>query len=172
MKVKIICDTREQSNFHILESLKKNEIDYEVKKVNYGDYEMYAPEIDYTCSLRVERKASISEIAGNLLEPKDENGLNRFARELAKAKELGIKLVIMIEENANENWYEDILKHRYRSGLKPKSLRGILMSLCSKYDVHIVGIPKEYAGSYIYNILSYHMRQELKSLKKEGVIND
>ncbi|MGL5330174.1 MAG: ERCC4 domain-containing protein [Peptostreptococcaceae bacterium] len=166
MRVKMICDTREQSNSHILDAFNKNEIDYEVRKVNFGDYEMYCPDIDYTCSLRIERKASISELAGNLLEARDENGSNRFARELAKAKDLGIKLVIMIEEEANENWYEDILKHRYRSGLKPKSLRGMLMSLCSKYDVHIVGIPKEYAGSYIFNMLSYQMRNELKKTQR------
>lgn len=171
MQVKIVCDTREKGNQEILDAFNKNEIEYEVKKVDYGDYSMYAPGIDYTCSLRIERKANISEIAGNLLEPKDENGLNRFARELAKAKELGIKLVIMIEEEANENWYEDILKHRYRSGLKPKSLRGMLFSLCSRYDVPIVGIPKEFAGSYIFNTLSYQMREELKKLKEEGVIS-
>lgn len=170
VKVKIIVDSRENVNQHITDAFEKHEVDYEVKKVEVGDYSMYVPEFDYTCKMNIERKASLSELAGNLMESRDENNHNRFERELIKAKELGIKVVIMIEEECNENWYENLINHRYRSKLNPNSFRGMLMSLSSRYDVSIVGIPKQYAGSFIFNTLAYQLREELKVLRKEGVL--
>ena len=75
------------------------------------------------------------------------------------AKEKGIKIILLIE---NPNWYEDMMRHNYRTRLKPKQFRGMLFSLCSKYDVTPVGVPREFVGSFIYNSLYYKLRDELK----------
>ena len=81
--------------------------------------------------------------------------------ELIRAKEKGIKIILLIE---NPNWYEDMMRHNYRTRLKPKQFRGMLFSLCSKYNVTPVGVPREFVGSFIYNTLYYQLRDELKGM--------
>lgn len=161
VKVNVNIDTREQQNKHILKVFKKHKIDYSIQKVDEGDYSISIPEINHTCKTIIERKASLEEISANLCEPKDENGHNRFEKELIRAKEKGIKIILLIE---NATWYEDLLNHNYRTRMNPNSFRGRILSLCSKYDVHIVGVSKEYAGSFIYNTLYYQLRDELKEM--------
>lgn len=158
VQILIKIDTREKRG-HIEKAFKKNNIDFIKEKVDYGDYALVIPELDYECSLKVELKANLEELSGNLCEKKDANYMNRFERELAKAKEAGEKLVIVIE---NENWYSDMMNHNYKTNLKPKSFRGMLLTLRAKYGVEIVGVHKDYIGSYIYNILYYQARSELR----------
>lgn len=159
MKVRINVDTREQQNKHIIKAFKKHKIDYSSQKINEGDYLICIPEINHTCKTVIERKASLEELSANLCEPKDENGYNRFERELIRAKDQGIKVILLIE---NPNYYEDMMNHRHRTRLKPNAFRGMLFSLREKYGLEIVGVPKEYSGSYIYNVLYYALREELK----------
>ena len=159
MKVKITVDSREQNIKKIIKAFKKHEIDYTVQKIDEGDYSISIPEINHTCKAIIERKASLEEISANLCEPKDENGHNRFERELIRAKEKGLKVILLIE---NPNWYEDMMRHNYRTRLKPNQFRGMLFSLCSKYNVTPVGVPSEFVGSFIYNSLYYQLRDELK----------
>ena len=161
VKVKITVDSREQNNKEIIKAFKKNKIDYTVQKIDEGDYSISIPEISHTCKAIIERKASLEEISANLCEPKDDNGYNRFERELIRAKEKGIKIILLIE---NPNWYEDMMRHNYRTRLKPKQFRGMLFSLCSKYNVTPVGVPREFVGSFIYNTLYYQLRDELKGM--------
>ena len=161
MKIRIHIDTRENQNKHIIKAFKKHEIDYTVQKIDEGDYSISIPEINHTCKAIIESKASLEEISANLCDPKDDNGYNRFERELIRAKEKGIKIILLIE---NPNWYEDMMRHNYRTRLKPKQFRGMLFSLCSKYNVTPVGVPREFVGSFIDNTLYYQLRDELKGM--------
>lgn len=166
MKVQIICDTREQKNNHIIKAFKKHDISFITEKLDIGDYAMFIPDTNHKCKTVYERKASLEELSANLCEPKDHNNHNRFERELIRAKEQGIKVVLCIE---NPNWYEDLMNWRYRTKLKPKAFRGMLLSLASRYDLKVVGVSKEYIGSFIYNTLYYELREELKG---ENLTND
>lgn len=163
MKVQMICDTREQKNIHIIKAFKKHGIDFVTQKLDIGDYAMTIPDLNHTCKTVYERKASLEELSANLCEPKDANNHNRFERELIKAKENGIQVVICIE---NPDWYEDLVNWRYRTKLKPKAFRGMLLSLCSRYNLKIVGVSKEYIGSFMYNTLYYELRESLKNMEE------
>ena len=159
VKIKITVDSREQNNKEIIKAFKKHKINYSIQKIDEGDYSISIPEINHTCKTVIKRKASLEELSANLCETKDENGHNEFERELIRAKNNEIKVVLLIE---NPNWYEDMMRHNYRTRLKPNQFRGMLFSLCSKYDVTPVGVPREFVGSFIYNSLYYKLRNELK----------
>lgn len=110
----ILVDTREQSNKKILEYFDKHNIKYKQRALNTGDYSfmveaceelhMYT-DLWYVDELCIERKNSIDELAGNLLE-KDE----RFLKELNRMKNIK-QNYILIENNS----LKDIIHHNYQS---------------------------------------------------------
>lgn len=95
-KEKIICDTREQKNQHILKYFEKKNIEYETKKVDEGDYKLEGK--DTIC---IERKGNLNEIMANITQA-------RFKRELERAKQKGVKLVVLIENSSDINSIDDI----------------------------------------------------------------
>lgn len=94
--MKIICDTREQKNQHILKYFQKNNIEYKIKKVDEGDYKIEGQ--DNIC---IERKATLQEITSNIIQP-------RFKRELERSKEKKIHLVVLIENSSDINSIDEI----------------------------------------------------------------
>ena len=118
-KYKIVVDSREKVNKHILNSFEKG-FEYKVshhdmyrgKKSKIGDpIEYYIQEKglkvgDYTIAVQlpnkevinfkdkvvIERKADLNELCCNLFDKKDEEGKTRLERELERAKEQGIKV--------------------------------------------------------------------------------
>ena len=95
-KEKIICDTREQKNQHILKYFEKKNIEYETKKVDEGDYKLEGK--DTIC---IERKGNLNEIMANITQA-------RFKRELERSKQKGVKLIVLIENSSNINSIDEI----------------------------------------------------------------
>lgn len=162
MDYTIIVDTREQKT-HITKAFKKNNIDFEKRKINTGDY---AVEVEgELLPIRIERKFCIDEIVGNLLEKKGDFHKNRFMRELDRIEAEKIEKFIILIEDAN--FYKTIMEHKYRSKANPLSIRGLLLSLEAKYpQIQIVGIEREYAASYINSIFKYYVKEHLKKEKE------
>jgi hypothetical protein len=79
--MKIFVDTREQTPLNFGE-------ESQVKKLIVGDY---CPDENFFCNLFVERK-SLYDLAGTLTK-----GIERFAKEVERAAELGIYLVVVTE---------------------------------------------------------------------------
>ena len=125
-KYKIVVDSREKVNRHILNKFeegfehKPSHHDmYRGKKSTYSDpVQYYIQEKglktgDYTIAVQlptgevinfqdkiaIERKADLNEVCCNLFDSKskDEEGLTRFERELKRAYEQGIKLHLLVE---------------------------------------------------------------------------
>lgn len=94
--MKCICDTREQKNQHILKYFDKNGIEYEIKKIDEGDYKL--EDNDTIC---IERKDNLNEIMANITQA-------RFKRELQRAKQKGIKLIVLIENSSDIHSIEEI----------------------------------------------------------------
>lgn len=159
---KIIIDTREKQIDHIIKAFEKNNIPYERKSLRTGDY-MIESDDGFIPAITIERKASIDELLQNLIDRNsldEESKVNRFHRELVRAEAQDIRVIILIE---NINWYSDVLKHNYRSKIKPSAARGLIMSLEAKYsNVIIKEIEKERAASYINSTLYYALREQLK----------
>lgn len=158
---RIVIDTREKSIDNIIKAFKKNNIKYERRALPIGDY-IIEGSSGYVPNVVIERKASIDELIGNLLDTatKDENGNNRFARELIRAKKANKKFILLIED---EKFYMNLLTGNYRSKVNPKAAKGMIMSLQAKYpNLSIMPIEKKLAGSYIHSVLYYSLREDLK----------
>lgn len=161
MKYFVVIDTREKQIDHILKAFKKNNIDYIRRTLPIGDYIIEGPR-GYVPNVVIERKASIDELVGNLLDTstKDENGNNRFIRELIRAKRANKKFILLIED---EKFYTNLLKGNYRSNMNPKAAKGMILSLESKFrNLSIVWMSKKEVASYIHSILYYSLREDLK----------
>lgn len=157
---KIICDTREKKNEHILNTFDKHKIPYTEEKLPVGDYAIQNSD-GVTPLVVIERKANIDELLQNLVDRKSHDGHNnRFIREIITAEALGYKLIILVE---NASYYSDLLKGNYRSKIKPNAAAGLILSLLAKYPhVHIAAIDPNLSASYINRILRLHLQEELK----------
>ena len=119
------------------------------------------------------RKKDLNELASNLYDSKskDENGLTRIEREFSRAKEQGIKVILLIEI---DNMHSKIMssKHfRYdkASRVSPKAFNSILRSLQARYNISIEYCEKNQSARLIHDILYYHAREYLKNV---SMIND
>lgn len=192
-KYKIVVDSREKVNKHILNSFEKG-FEYKVshhdmyrgKKSKIGDpVEYYIQEKglkvgDYTIAVQlpnkeiinfkdkivVERKADLNELCCNLFDKKDEEGFTRFERELIRAKEKGIKVYLVVETTDMHSKILSSKHFRYdkASKVSPASFNAILMALCSRYNINVWYTDKANAGRLIHDLLYYEAREYLKGL--------
>ena len=124
--------------------------------------------LNFADKVVVERKADLNELCGNLFD-RDSiiDGMNRFERELHRAKEQGIKVHLLIEQS---DMYSKMLssKHfRYDKASKvaPKSFSAMLMALVSRYNVNVWYCDKKDSARFIHDILYYEAREYLKNLE-------
>lgn len=158
---KILVDTREKRIDNIIKAFEKNNVKYERRALPIGDY-IIESSTGYVPNITIERKASIDELIANLLDKStaDENGNNRFTRELIRSKQANKKFILLIED---EKFYINMLTGNYRSRINPKAAKGLIMSLEAKYpNLSIMPIEKKLAGSYIHSVLYYSLREDLK----------
>lgn len=166
--LKIIYDTRETVNDHILEYFNKENISYKKQKLDVGDYSAIItsrPEMgiyrDLSFNVCVIRKVSIDEIAENLIEKRDYREEMKLERQLMKGKVNGIKTSMIIED---PDGLENIRNGVFRSSLNPKALMGKLSSLQDKYIQNTVFTSNENSGYHIHRILYYSVRNFLKEI--------
>lgn len=146
----IIVDTREKGHKKILEYFNKNNIDYIVSKLDYGDYKIYKNN-----NVVIDRKDNLLELAGNLCHTSEHE---RIKREIARAKEDGCKdFIFLISENKIKS-IEDIKNWSSpHTKVKGETLLKIMLTMKNKYGVRFIICPKNKMGEYI-----------IKLLKKEG----
>lgn len=163
---KILYDTREQVNDHILAYFDKQKLPYKRQKIDEGDYTAVItarPEMGITRDIYfpvgVERKNSVDELANNLAEKTDTRDDIRLERELIRAKMKRIKIFLVVED---PNGLENIMKGNYRSLYTPKAFIGKLSSLQDKYIQNTVFTSASNSGYHIYRILYYSVRNFLK----------
>ena len=192
---KIVVDSREKVNKHILnkfeegfENKPSHHDMYRGKKSTYSDsVDYYIQEKglkvgDYTIAVKlptgevinfkdkivIERKADLNELCCNFFDKKDEEGKTRLERELDRAKEQGIKVILLIE---TDNMHNKILSSKYfrfdkASKVSPKAFNSILRSLQAKYDISIEYCDKKDSARLIHDILYYHAREYLKGINQ------
>ena len=190
---KVIVDTREKQVNHILnkfdEGLEEKPSHHDMfrgkkstftdpigyfkqeKGLKTGDFTL-AIQLPNQCVINfqdkiiIERKKDLNELCCNLFDKKDSEGLTRFERELKRAKEQGIKVILLVEV---EDMHSKILssKHfRYdkASKVSPKSFNSILRSLQARYDISIEYCNKKDSARLIHDLLYYHAREYLKNV--------
>ena len=190
---KIVVDSREKVNKHILnkfeegfENKPSHHDMYRGKKSTYSDpVDYYIQEKglkvgDYTIAVKlpngevinfkdkivIERKADLNELCCNFFDKKDEEGKTRLERELDRAKEQGIKVILLVE---TDNMHNKILSSKHfrfdkASKVSPKAFNSILRSLQAKYDISIEYCDKKDSARLIHDILYYHAREYLKGI--------
>jgi ERCC4-type nuclease len=150
--LKIIADSREQVNNHITEYWDRKKVPYFTRKLDVGDYSAQLGDYTLEHDIAVERKHNIDEICGNLTQDRD-----RFEREFLRAKAIGCKVFLIIE---NASW-NDVLCHNYSSLMDSKSLFASLCAWQARFNVTIVFADKANMASILYGILYYYCRKEL-----------
>lgn len=125
-------DTREHKgkNDHVIAFLDLNKIKWIRSKLVVGDYlNLENPRVV------VDRKASMQEIAHNLTSDHE-----RFKRECELAKELGYRLIILIEDETINRLEKVPSWYNYRKKFSPKAITGkqlhkIMITMSDRYGV-------------------------------------
>lgn len=151
--MKCIVDSREKwtqpnnADTHIKDYFDRHGIEYEVRKLDVGDYQ-----IDGNPLLTVDRKQSLQEISRNLMNRHDSS---RFWREVRRSHEQGIKLVVLIESGRTAKTINDIA--HWKSQYSPVTGRRMLdemIRLEMSYGVRWAFCDKRSTGSKIIEILT------------------
>ena len=142
----IIADTREKKNEHILRYFDRHGIDYEVRKLDVGDYML-----EGNNTISVDRKSSVDELASNML---NRNDHARFLREAKRAADSGIKLIVLLETSKYKS-IPDLATWRSKySGISGRSLMDAIYKTHISYGVEFLFCPKISTGRRILEILS------------------
>lgn len=145
--MKIICDSREkpQAIEKILAWFDNHDIEWEKKKLDTGDYMMEGkPDIV------VDRKGDLLELAHNMLTADKA----RFYREIRRARDAGIHLVILCEHGGIHG-LEDVKKWKPKFGRSSgKKLADAIFRLEISYGVPTLYCDPRSTGRRIYEILS------------------
>lgn len=116
----LLVDSREKwtqgrsEDAHLREYFDRHEIPYLIRKLDVGDYAIPGGRIV------VDRKQNLDEVAKNLLNVRDHA---RFYREVRRARDSGLQLVILIEHGPTVKKMEDVRTWRSKwSGASGYSL--------------------------------------------------
>ena len=106
MIVRIIIDSREKKCDHIKAYFDKHGIEYEIHKLDEGDYQ-----IDGQPNLTVDRKRDMQEMYNCVV-----NDKSRFYKEVRRCHEKGIKLIVLIEHGGQIKSLADVQKWKPKYG--------------------------------------------------------
>ena len=142
----LICDSREKKNEHILRYFDRHGIEYEIRKLDYGDY------MAENGTVTIDRKQNLSEVCHNLMLASDKR---RFMNEVRGAKEHGLEFVLLIEHGGKIHSIEDVKdwKNKY-SKVPSVVLMNALHKLSVQYNVRVEFCPKISTGRRIIELLS------------------
>ena len=141
-----VFDTREKRNEHIKAYFDKHGIEYEIRKLDVGDYQ-----IDGKPQISVDRKRNLQELSHNLMNPKDHS---RFWKEVRRAREQKIKLFVLIEHGGQIKTIEDVAKWTDKySGVSGRALANEIYRVHIAYGVEFLFCDKRSTARRIIEIL-------------------
>lgn len=149
----ILCDSKDKKNDHITEEFGKQNIEFKTKALKTGDYSFMikaCPELGFqydtyfTDELCIERKNSLSELAGNLAQKTDDN---RIFKEMNRM--INIERVYLIIE---DDCLDDIYAHNYKSEYNPDSYIRTLLTWQARNNMHVYFVKKVNMARTIYEL--------------------
>lgn len=146
--MKIIVDTREKKHSHILKYFVLNDVDYEERKLDVADYQ-----IEGKSNIAIDRKQNLDELARNLMNRADHS---RFWKEVRRAKEQDIKMIILCEHGGKIKSIKDVAE--WRSKYSPVSGRALMDEIYRvhiAYGVEFIFCDKRCTGRKILELLGY-----------------
>lgn len=145
----IQIDTREQKYDHVAKYFESQGIKHVRSKCVVGDYvNLENPMVV------IDRKKDLQEVAGNVCQQHD-----RFVRELELAKELGYKMIILVEDPTITTLTNVCSWYNWRRKKNPKAISGktlykIMKTMESKYNVSWEFTSKAECGKRIVELLA------------------
>lgn len=150
----LLVDSREKPKAikTILKEFEGKGIPYSVTKLFIGDYQDYGNPF-----LIIDRKQSIQELAANCTRDHE-----RFKRELERAKAVGARLIILVEQNRykdRDKWIhvetiEDImLWSSPHTTIRGEKVFRVLRAWMAKYDIDVVFCDKRQTGKKILELI-------------------
>lgn len=116
----VFCDTREKEAAHIYAGLDALGVRRETRKLDLGDYSFCVGDADFRLSCVVERKASVDELYGNIMQVADRSGNNRLMRELSSCSRQINQLVFLIEQVGSLDELRDYVLPEYKMQMSPQ----------------------------------------------------
>ena len=150
IRLVILEDTRNKpnKNKHIRDQLESLGYKVERSKIYCGDYTWATNQ-----SICVDTKQDLQEVVGNVIQQHD-----RFRSECIRAKEAGIKLIILITEPKVTclsdvfSWWNPRLRYS-KKATTGRQLGKILYSMKEKYEVDFQFCKKSEVGKRIVEVL-------------------
>lgn len=147
----LLVDSREKwtqdgsKDAHIKDYFDRHAVAYAVQKLDVGDYMLDGN------PLSVDRKQNLDELARNLLNKSDHA---RFWREVRRARETGIHLVVLCEHGGKVKSIKDVASWRSKySGISGRSLMEEIYRVHIAYGVDFLFCSKRSTGKLILEIL-------------------
>lgn len=151
----LVIDSREKPRAitKIIDYLQQNNIDYIRSKLIVGDYMIY----DRPKRV-VDRKQNIAELAKNCTADH-----KRFRAELQRAKDLGVELIVLVEQEEYSDRGKKIrvkdisdlmLWSDQYTTIRGEQVFRVLSSWCHKYPVRVEFCSKRSTGKRIMEILN------------------
>ena len=141
-----IFDSREKKNDHVKAYFDRHGIAYRVEKLDVGDYMVDGGKVS------VDRKQNLSELATNLMNREDRS---RFWREVRRAREQGIKLIVLCEHGGKVKTIKDVANwHSPYSPVDGKSLMNEIYRVHISYAVDFIFCSKRSTGKRIVDLLT------------------
>ena len=145
----IQVDSREQKYDHVTRYFDSQGIKWVKSKCVVGDYvNLENPMVV------IDRKKDLQEVAGNVCQQHE-----RFVRELELAKELGYKMIVLVEE-PNISTLTDVCSwYNWRRKKNPRAVNGktlyrIMKTMSEKYDIQWEFTTKQNCGQRIVELLT------------------
>ena len=144
----IQVDSREQKYDHVVQYFDSQKIKWVKSKCVVGDYvNLENPMVV------IDRKKDLQEVAGNVCQQHE-----RFVRELELAKELGYRLIVLVEEPSITNVEQVFGWYNWRRKKNPKAINGrtlakIMLTMSHKYGVEWHFTTKAKCGERIVELL-------------------
>lgn len=153
----ILVDTREKDTPVLHKRLDGLGCTYERKKLECGDYGATYTGRDglrAVLPVAVERKMALDELCSCFTRERE-----RFKWEFERAKNLGIKLYLLVE---NASW-ENVFAGKYRSKFNPEALIASVLAWSIRYSFQVIFCKPESTGKLIYKIMRYELKERLEN---------
>ena len=145
----MIVDTREKKNSHILKYFVVHDVDYEERKLDVADYQ-----IEGKTDIAVDRKQNLDELARNLMNRADHS---RFWKEVRRAKEQGIRMIILCEHGGHIKSIPDVAGwHSKYSPVSGRVLMEEIYRVHISYGVDFIFCSKRSTGKRILELLGWN----------------
>ena len=140
-----LFDSREKKNAHVKAYFDKHGLPYKIAKLDVGDYMLDGGHVS------VDHKQNLSELATNLMNAADKS---RFWREVRRAREQGITLIVLCEHGGKIKSVKDVPSWNSKySPVTGRALMGEMYRLSVSYGVRFEFCDKRSTGRRIAELL-------------------